>query len=183
MNPIRVEARQAPLGRVDDEAAERPSHYSPLLVQPPLLVPRDAQLLFASRQINQEPRLRLAGEHLLSLSDPGVQLVPGDQVLRLLDDPADVAVPGQLCQRPLVCLALGGQCRRVSVPREPRLQRVGEARAAQGQRLFLNRCSSTVGSRQAYVASQAGSPVTACSRRLTSPAGSALERKVGASWP
>jgi transposase-like protein len=94
MNPIQVESRQAPLGRVDDEAAERHSQVSPLLVQPPLLVPRDTQLLFASRQIDQEPRLRLAGEHLLGISDPGVQLMPGDQVLGLLDDPADVAFAG-----------------------------------------------------------------------------------------
>jgi hypothetical protein len=71
------------------------------------------------------------GEHLLGIGDPGVQLAPGDQVLGLLDDPADIAVSGQLGQRPLVRLALGGQRRRVSFPREPRLQRVGEARAAQ----------------------------------------------------
>ena len=117
MNPIRVESRQAPLGRVDDEAAERHSQVSPLLVQPPLLVPRDTQLLFASRQIDQEPRLRLAGEHLLGISDPGVQLMPGDQVLGLLDDPADVAVAGQLSQRPLGHCCIGGD--RVQTARLP----------------------------------------------------------------
>jgi hypothetical protein len=49
-------------------------------------------------EVDEEARLRLAGKHLLGISDPKVQLAPRDQVLQLLDDPPDVAVPGQLRQ-------------------------------------------------------------------------------------
>jgi len=89
------------LFRVDEDAPEGHPEHTTLFIETPLSIetpplPCVAQLLLAPGQINEVPRLRLAVKDLLGIRDPGVQLAPGQQVLRLLDDPPDVTVPGQL---------------------------------------------------------------------------------------